>query len=387
MIVRLYLDEDAMKKALVSALRARGLDVLTAHEAAMIERPDEDHLAFAAAEGRVLYSFNVADYCRLHAQGRPHFGLLLAQQQRYSVSSVSSSPARMTYRGLAPATQRRANSEMALLPQYLRVVARPVSAQWRTLQQILTLARSFTNWPSVWLATRGRTTLPPLVLRCGLTVHHEPGDDPLFLFREIFLEHCYVHDDFYLPDPGDTVLDVGANIGMFMLYLQSRARGIRVHCFEPASSTRRCLMRNVETNHLERYVSVHEVAVSGTRGMAHLKAAPMSGQRSFFASQFVYPDRQESVRCVPLDEALEACATPTVDLLKVDVEGAEIDIFEGATPAMWSRVRRVSVEFHDLIRPGCRDRVTRVLRAQGFHDIRTETVPPMGTLGVIQARR
>src|SRR5438552_1452403 len=74
-----------MDKALVSSLRARGVDLLTAREAGMIERQDEDHLAFATKEGRVLYTYNVADYCRLQTQGRSHAGLILAQQQRYSV--------------------------------------------------------------------------------------------------------------------------------------------------------------------------------------------------------------------------------------------------------------------------------------------------------------
>ena len=74
-----------MDKALVSALRARGLDVLTAREADMIERRDDDHLAFAAREGRVLYSFNVGDYCRLHTHVRFHAGMVLALQQRYPV--------------------------------------------------------------------------------------------------------------------------------------------------------------------------------------------------------------------------------------------------------------------------------------------------------------
>ena len=54
MTIRLYLDEDTMDRALVSALRARGVDMLTAHEANRIERPDDDHLAFATAEERVL---------------------------------------------------------------------------------------------------------------------------------------------------------------------------------------------------------------------------------------------------------------------------------------------------------------------------------------------
>src|SRR5688572_17336540 len=74
-----------MDRALVSALRARGVDVLTARDADMIERLDEDHLKFANDNGRVLYSFNVGDYCRINAQGTNHPGLVLALQQRYSV--------------------------------------------------------------------------------------------------------------------------------------------------------------------------------------------------------------------------------------------------------------------------------------------------------------
>ncbi|MGA3239298.1 MAG: DUF5615 family PIN-like protein [Bryobacteraceae bacterium] len=85
---RLYLDEDSMRRSLVFGLRARNVDVLTALEAEMINRSDEDHLAAAAASGRVLYTFNVADYCVLHqawmSQPRSHAGIVVAPQQRYS---------------------------------------------------------------------------------------------------------------------------------------------------------------------------------------------------------------------------------------------------------------------------------------------------------------
>jgi queuine/archaeosine tRNA-ribosyltransferase len=50
--IRLYFDEDSMPRALVNALRARGIDVLTAFEAQRVERSDEDHLNFAMAQGR-----------------------------------------------------------------------------------------------------------------------------------------------------------------------------------------------------------------------------------------------------------------------------------------------------------------------------------------------
>ena len=78
-----------MRNALVIALRARGVDVLTALEAGMIERSDEEHLDYATAQGRVLCSFNVGDFYRLHTtyitQGKSHAGIILARQQRYSV--------------------------------------------------------------------------------------------------------------------------------------------------------------------------------------------------------------------------------------------------------------------------------------------------------------
>ena len=89
----MYFDEDSMWQALVTALRARGIDVQTALEAVMIARTDEDHLAFATAQGRILCSFNIGDFYRLHtrymAQHQSHTGIVLAQStlrpQQYSV--------------------------------------------------------------------------------------------------------------------------------------------------------------------------------------------------------------------------------------------------------------------------------------------------------------
>lgn len=87
--IRLYLDEDAMQGGLVMALRARHVDVLTASDCGMVNQSDEDHLRYASANERVLYSFNIKDYSLLHEQwitsGRTHSGILLAPQQRYSI--------------------------------------------------------------------------------------------------------------------------------------------------------------------------------------------------------------------------------------------------------------------------------------------------------------
>ena len=89
MKITLYFDEDAQDSDLIQALNLRGVGVIGAWAAGMCERNDEEHLLWAVAESRSLYSFNVRDYCRLHAeflaQGKSHAGIILAKQQLYSV--------------------------------------------------------------------------------------------------------------------------------------------------------------------------------------------------------------------------------------------------------------------------------------------------------------
>jgi hypothetical protein len=87
--IRLLVDEDAQHRGLAPALRARGVDVTTAHELGLTGADDDSILARAVAEGRAIYTFNAGDYCRLHTQfvqqGREHAGIIIVPRQRYSV--------------------------------------------------------------------------------------------------------------------------------------------------------------------------------------------------------------------------------------------------------------------------------------------------------------
>lgn len=89
MTPRLYFDEDSLDQALIRALKARGLDVESALTAGMRRRSDRDQLAYATEQGRVLCSYNVGDFCRIHrvlmAAGGEHAGLILTQQHRFAI--------------------------------------------------------------------------------------------------------------------------------------------------------------------------------------------------------------------------------------------------------------------------------------------------------------
>jgi uncharacterized protein with PIN domain len=76
--IRFYTDEH-VAKAVVNGLRQRGVDVLTVAEAGMLSASDEEHLARARSEGRVLFTQD-DDFLRLHVAGVEHVGIAYAPQ-------------------------------------------------------------------------------------------------------------------------------------------------------------------------------------------------------------------------------------------------------------------------------------------------------------------
>ncbi len=92
MIIKLYFDEDSMEHSLIRALRARGLDIVTAREVNMTEKSDEEHLIYSTKARRVLFSFNRGDFYSLHKkyilEGKYHSGIILASQQHYTVGET-----------------------------------------------------------------------------------------------------------------------------------------------------------------------------------------------------------------------------------------------------------------------------------------------------------
>ncbi|MCS6814146.1 MAG: DUF5615 family PIN-like protein [Cyanobacteria bacterium] len=82
--IRLYIDEDAMDRRFVEALRLRDVDVITPGETRTTGFSDDEQLVLAMEQGRVFYTFNVADFCQLHFQwleaGKAHAGIIISSQ-------------------------------------------------------------------------------------------------------------------------------------------------------------------------------------------------------------------------------------------------------------------------------------------------------------------
>lgn len=87
--LKLHLDADASRKDLIEALRARGHDVVrTPMDGLPEDASGEYQLLWATAQGRAIFTFNIADFIRLGQKYPHHSGIVLASQNRHSLSQL-----------------------------------------------------------------------------------------------------------------------------------------------------------------------------------------------------------------------------------------------------------------------------------------------------------
>jgi FkbM family methyltransferase len=168
--------------------------------------------------------------------------------------------------------------------------------------------------------------------------------------KELFRVKCVLQQAEYSlaryrgPQRPRVVLDIGANVGLFTLYMKIADPDAVVHCFEPAPSTLELLQRNV--GHLPS-VQIHPYALGKTTGEATLHLHQLNtGQHSL---QRIERDSQYCgeviVHCRAAAEEIDELALNAIDVLKIDTEGCETDIFESLGPRI-ERADYVLLEYH-----------------------------------------
>ena len=246
--------------------------------------------------------------------------------------------------------------------------------------------------------------LRAMVLPDGRSVETLCPENTQIAYDEIFAERIYEMFGIELAD-GATVFDVGANIGLAVMWVGDRISRGTVHAFEPIPSTFAALERNVGRHpHLD--VHLHHAGVSDRDGTATFTFYPRTSTSSSMypddspeaheeSVRFILADmsrrigpgfsllpqwvtrpcaeairrfyqQSESVTCrlVRLSDVFREEGIEHVDLLKLDVEGAEFDALEGIDAADWPRIAQVIVEVHEG-QEACA-RMERLLADKGF---------------------
>lgn len=264
----------------------------------------------------------------------------------------------------------------------------------------------------------------------GMRVKALSSVDAALVYHEVFEQTTYIRHGISVAD-GATVFDVGANVGLFSLALGQAHQGLRLFLFEPVPAIFAALRENQDRHLSNADVRLFNVGLAARPGaatfmfspglsivstayttdtggsvdreaplstwlraalldIARIKLLPpglvwallamlgRSGTRAMAWAVLTLPVlwlavherlRRRRVRAPleTLSAVIAAEGLTQIDLLKIDVEGAELDVLLGITEHDWPKIRQVVIEVHDV--DGRVKQVRQMLIEQGFRTV------------------
>ncbi|MEO6196445.1 MAG: non-ribosomal peptide synthase/polyketide synthase [Thermoanaerobaculia bacterium] len=228
-----------------------------------------------------------------------------------------------------------------------------------------------------------------------MSVVEQNRNETDYLYREIFDERCYVRHGVELPDDA-CIFDVGANIGMFTLFAHQECARPRVFAFEPLEPIFEVLRINCDLyapgtrlfpfglsdgERVERFtfyprytmmsgqslyarpdseVEVVKRYLENQRAAGSAEASVLIEEaEALLAGRF--EGRMIEARLRRLSDVLRETGIERIDLLKVDVQRAELDVLRGIDDADWERIDQVVMEVHDAPGDESEGRVPEIL--------------------------
>lgn len=239
---------------------------------------------------------------------------------------------------------------------------------------------------------RKRCTLPN-----GLDIVHLNGYETEYLFKEIFEEESYVKHGIGLRD-GATVVDIGANVGLFSLFVMSRCRNPGIYAFEPGPAAYDALRANCEAygsgaqafnlgvsnrqgsatftfyENSSVFSGFHpdETADRGAiqavvRNMLHNKSVAGDSVQEYVDELTTDRLRRTTHECrlTTVSEIIRENHIEKIDLLKIDAEKSEVEIIRGIADGDWPKIDQMVIEIHDPTGETVR-RINDLLVGKGF---------------------
>jgi FkbM family methyltransferase len=210
-------------------------------------------------------------------------------------------------------------------------------------------------------AIRGRTVvLRPRSVAVSITA---PLTDAWPVF-EVFGLNEYDFEQTFATNPR-WIVDCGAHVGSFSIWIASQLDCI-VYALEPNPSILPLLRSNIAP--FGGRIRVQQAAIAGVAGTRKLFDAGFPGGSSLLPSARV--GQSYDVRCMTLEQVLTDTGFPTIDLLKVDIEGAETELFKSASLTTLRSIRSTIIECHPWLGTDT-DAIVAHLERAGMIAVRT----------------
>ncbi|MGH8101032.1 MAG: FkbM family methyltransferase [Chthoniobacterales bacterium] len=212
----------------------------------------------------------------------------------------------------------------------------------------LEIVRLIENWPAAWTMRINRSGegLRLLRFRSGLNLVCRGGTRDWDVIHELVFAKSYERALRHLSllHAETTVIDLGGNIGLFSLLAAQRVPSATIEVFEPGPPNLRILEMNLLANpQMGKRIHVHREAVAGKSRVAKwFFDLDNPGGSSLFGTGETGTD----VKIRSLSDVVRQFAG-RIDLIKIDIEGAEYEIIEQTPAEIWQLIPALSLELHN----------------------------------------
>lgn len=181
--------------------------------------------------------------------------------------------------------------------------------------------------------------------RDGTQLVVRPFTTDKWVLTDIWTYDPYWHPGFRLS-AAPVLVDIGAHIGGWTVYMSRRFPQARVVAFEPVGENFALLQENIRLNQLTR-VTAFNVALAPQAGMLKLW---FDSKYSAYSGVNPRPMHQHgaflSVPALTLSACLKKAGLASIDILKCDIEGAEFALLPSLPPDLLKTVANISLEYH-----------------------------------------
>jgi FkbM family methyltransferase len=210
------------------------------------------------------------------------------------------------------------------------------------------LVKKFKNWPAfLWFKlTAGKNDSFVFKLRNSFSIR--VPRQLLGPFRECFLDEVYLQhiNPDILKKEQLVIIDIGANVGYFSLFMFSKFPKARIHAFEPMPYCYN-LLKEYQAKYKQFDFHIYPDAVSDKDGTIDLYTDSVDEYTTQASILFTEKAHKVLVHTKPLDHFLNESGISKVDILKLDCEGAEYAILYNLPDQVWNEVSSLSLESHN----------------------------------------
>lgn len=227
------------------------------------------------------------------------------------------------------------------------------------------LINNYDNWASIVKGRLVHIVTPYVKLKNGLTISGGPKSEIVDIVDEIFFQKVYT-PEFLKIKKGDTVIDIGANIGVFGLFAAKNGAR-KIIAVEPYSKNVDSIKKNFKTNKLNTPKTL-QAAVSDKIGKSKLYLGDIDSHNLLFDHNFKNEKYTKfiDVPVTTLSGILKKYGLKNVDFLKIDCEGSEGDIVKSTPLNIWKKIKKIAMEYHNGVSSLSCDEMVTKLKKVGY---------------------